>query len=82
MLSEKNGMQSAGKRSEHMNVRCFFVKDRHANKEAAMEYCPTDEMTGDHFTEPLQGKKFKKFRKPIVGSFFNFGLRIDVQLFI
>ena len=56
----------------------FFIEDRQENKEVEMECCPTDEMMGDCFTEPLQGKKFKKFGKPMMGGFFNFGLRIDV----
>ena len=67
MLLEKNGMQSAGKRSKHINVRHFFIKDRHEKKEVSIEYCPTDEMIGDYFTKPLQGRKFKKFRKLIMG---------------
>ena len=28
-----------------------------------IEYCPTDEMVSDFMTKPLQGKKFRDFRK-------------------
>ena len=31
-----------------------------------VEYCPTDEMVADYFSKPLQGAKFKKFRKEIM----------------
>ena len=33
-----------------------------------VEYCPTDEMTGDYMTKPLQGEKFFKFRAQILGE--------------
>ena len=67
MLLEKNGMSSAGKRSRHINIRYFFITDRIAKKELSIEFCPTDEMIADFFTKPLQGKKFKKFRKIVMG---------------
>ena len=31
-----------------------------------MEYCPTDEMTADIGTKPLQGSKFRKFRNRLL----------------
>ena len=67
ILLEKNGIKSMGKRSRHINIRYFFIKDRHDKKELTIEYCPTDEMIRDFFTKPLQGKKFQKFRKAIMG---------------
>ena len=30
--------------------------------------CPTNEMTGDHFTKSLQGTKFSIFQKIIMGA--------------
>ena len=53
--------------SRHINIRYFFIKDRHDKKELTIKYCPMDEMIGDFFTKPLQGKKFQKFRKIIMG---------------
>ena len=67
MLLEKNGYKSVGKRSRHINIRYFFIKDRVERGEATIEYRPTDEMTADFFTKPLQGQKFKKFRDRILG---------------
>ncbi len=31
-----------------------------------VKYCPADSMIGDHFTKPLQGDLFKKFRSVIM----------------
>ena len=47
ILLEKNGIRSMGKRSRHINIRYFFIKDRYDKKELTIEYCPTDEMIGD-----------------------------------
>jgi hypothetical protein len=61
MLLEKNGRGSSSKRTRHINIRYFFVRDRVASKEVKIEYCPTEEMLADFFTKPLQGSLFKKF---------------------
>ena len=66
MLLEKNGRASSGKKTKHINVRYFFVTDRIKSKEVSVEYCPTDEMVGDYFTKPLQGLKFREFRRAIL----------------
>ena len=39
ILLEKNGIKSMGKRSRHINIRYFFIKDRHDKKELTIEYC-------------------------------------------
>lgn len=66
ILLEKNGRASSGKRTRHINVRYFFVPDRVQAGEVTALYCPTDEMTADYFTKPLQGAKFKLFRDRIM----------------
>ena len=66
MLLESNGIRSSTKRTKHMNVRFFFVRDRIPSKEIKIEHCPTLNMIGDYFTKPLQGKQFYKFRKLIM----------------
>jgi hypothetical protein len=58
MLLEKNGRMSSSKRTRHMNIRYFFIKDRVQNKEVIIEHCPTSDMIADYFTKPLQGKQF------------------------
>ena len=66
ILLEKNGRASSSKRTRHINIRYFFVTDRVAAKEVAVEYCPTGEMLADFYTKPLQGSLFKKFRDQIM----------------
>lgn len=66
ILLEKNGKFSSSKRTKHINIRVFFVKDRVDARELSVDHCPTDLMTGDFCTKPLQGSKFYKFRKLIM----------------
>ena len=68
ILLEKNGRQSAGKRSRAINLRYFFVTDQVEKGNVMIEYCPTDDMISDFMTKPLQGEKFLKFRKLILGQ--------------
>jgi hypothetical protein len=67
ILLEKNGRASSNKRTKHINVRYFFIKDRIASGEITVEHCPATEMLGDHFTKPLQGTIFRRFRAEIQG---------------
>ena len=68
ILLENNGKMSSSKRTKHVNIRYYFIKDRINKKELSVEYCPTGEMTADYFTKPLQGKLFFKFRKTIMNE--------------
>ena len=62
-----NGKASSGKGTRHINIRYFFITDRIARKEVAVQYCPTKQMVADYFTKPLQGELFYKFRDQIMG---------------
>jgi hypothetical protein len=66
ILLEKNGCWSSSKRTKHIDVRYFFVKDRIANGELEIEYCSTNEMLADFFTKPTQGNLFLKLRNQIM----------------
>ena len=66
MLLHNNGKASSSKRTRHLNIRYYFLSDRIANGELRVEFCPTDEMVADFFTKPLQGAKFREFRKIIM----------------
>ena len=63
---EKNGLMSAGRRSRHLNIKYFFITDMVKQNEAKLEYCATKNMIADYFTKPIQGAKFKRFRKGIL----------------
>ena len=58
ILLETNGVASSSKRTRHIDIGFFFVKDQIAAGELSIEFCPTDKMWGDYFTKPLQGAKF------------------------
>jgi hypothetical protein len=66
MLLEKNGRMSSGKRTKHINIRYFFVKDRVDSKDITIIHCPTGEMLADYFTKPLQGSLFRRMRDLIM----------------
>jgi len=66
ILLGKNGRSSSSKRTRHMNIRFFFIKDRVESKEIRIEYCPTAETVADFFTKPLQGKQFYKLRDKVM----------------
>ena len=46
----------------------FFITDQVEKGNVVIEYCGTDNMVADFMTKPLQGEKFKKFRKMILGE--------------
>ena len=66
ILLETNGRQSSSKRTKHMNVRYFFIKEKVDSKEIKIAYCPTEDMLADFFTKPLTGKLFYKLRDLIM----------------
>ena len=68
ILLEKNGRSSCSKRTKHIKVRFFFVTDQINKKELSVEWCPTEDMTGDYYTKPLQGAAFHRFRDNIMGK--------------
>jgi hypothetical protein len=67
ILLEKNGKSSSGKRTKHIDSRYFFVTDRISRGDLSVEWCPTEDMTGDFWTKPLQGSTFRRFRDNIMG---------------
>jgi hypothetical protein len=70
IVMETNGRGSSGKRTRHINVSYFFIKDRVESKEIRIEYCPTGIMVADYFTKPgpLQGVVFHMLRDMIMGN--------------
>jgi hypothetical protein len=68
ILLEENGRRSAGRRSRALNIRYYFVTDQVERKNLQIQYCPTDKMTADFMSKPLQGSKFRIFRQQILGE--------------
>ena len=62
MLLVRNGQQSSGKATRHIDVRYYFIKDQIDQKLMRLEYCPTDIMVTDVLTKPLQGTQFRCLR--------------------
>lgn len=51
--------QSNIKRTKHIDVRLFFIKDRIDRGEIKLVYLPTELMVADALTKPLYGAQFK-----------------------
>jgi hypothetical protein len=65
MFLERNGKGSSSKRKKHINMRYFFIKDRIRSGEITVKHFPIGEILGDHFTKPVLGIQFIKFRAQI-----------------
>jgi hypothetical protein len=66
ILLEKNGRGSSSKRTRHIDIRYFFIKDRVDKQEVTIAYCATEKMLADYFTKPLQGRLFTRTRDIIM----------------
>ena len=62
ILLESNGKMSRSKRTKHIHVCFFYIKDVIERGDMSVEYCPTGEIWADILTKPLQGIAFKKMR--------------------
>jgi hypothetical protein len=59
ILLMKNGKLSSGKRTKHLDIRYFYIKDLIERGIIKEEHCMSDNMIADFFTKPLQGKRFQ-----------------------
>ena len=66
ILLVENGKRSSSKRTRHLNIRYFFLTDQVQKGNLTIKYCPTDDMIADFMSKPLQGEKFRQFRKDIL----------------
>ena len=62
ILLERNGRTSSSKRTKHIQICYFFIKDKVDAGDIEIEYCPTEDMRGYYFTKPVQGNLFTKLR--------------------
>jgi hypothetical protein len=64
---EKNGQRSSSRRTRHLDIKYFWIKDKLKIEGIEVVYCPTDLMVADFFTKPLQGALFHKLRAVVMG---------------
>ena len=62
-----------------MNIRYFFVPDCFKRGQIIIIYCPTEDMIGEFFTKPLQGSKFRRFRKIIMNCSYDEYGPVDID---
>ena len=67
MKLERNGQNSCGQKSRHINIRYFWVKDRLKDEKKKLKYYRAEQMLAHFFTKLLQGNLFKKFRRMVMG---------------
>ena len=65
---ERYGKQSSTKRTQHINIRYFYVTEKLQDKTVtAISYCPTKEMMSDFLSKPFQGLLFQVHHNSIMG---------------
>ncbi len=67
ILLETNGRASSLKRTKHIKVKYFFVKDKVDQGEITIEHCPTKQMWTDINTKPKQGLVLRVFCGHVMG---------------
>ena len=69
ILLETNGKASSSKRTKHIKIKYFSIKDKIDQGEITVEHCPTEQMWTDINTKPKQGAVFREFRGQMMGVF-------------
>jgi hypothetical protein len=67
ILLETNGRASSSKRTKHIKVKYFLIKDKVDQEEITIEHCPTEQMWTDINMKPKQGAVFQAFRGHSMG---------------
>ena len=71
ILLEKNGRASSSKRTRHILLRYYFVKEHVDSGMIQIVHCPTKQMWADYFTKPVQGALFYQLRDAIMNIDLN-----------
>jgi hypothetical protein len=66
MLLMKNRRLLSGKRTKHLDIRYFYVRDLLERGILTVKHCSSYDMIADFFTKPIQGRKFQTFRDIIL----------------
>ena len=61
ILLETNRRASSSKRTKHMKVKYFLIKDKVDREEITIKHCPTEQMWTGINTKPKQGAVFRVF---------------------
>jgi hypothetical protein len=61
ILLKTNWRASSSKRTKHIKVKYFLIKDKVDREEITIEHCPTEQMWTDIYTKPKQGAVFRAF---------------------
>jgi hypothetical protein len=67
ILLETNGRASSSKRTKHIKVKYYLIKDKVDRGEITNEHCPTEQMWTDINTKPKKGAVFWAFRGHVMG---------------
>ena len=62
----KNGRFSSGKKTKHIKVKFFFIKDKMDVGEIQVINCSTENMWADVLAKPLQGMAFKRMQAELM----------------
>jgi hypothetical protein len=68
VLLEVNGKASSRKRTRHLAIRYFFIRNCAAKKECKIVWIPCEDMVADYLTKSLQWSEFCRFRDIIMGT--------------
>ena len=63
----QNGKKSSSRRTRHLDIRLFNIKDKLKQHNIEVRYCSKKNMIADFFTKPLQETKFRKLRRLVLG---------------
>ena len=67
VLLETKYMEISSKRTRHINIGLYFIKDHITRRELNIKRCSTYDMLADFTIKPLQGRKLNKFKKKLMG---------------
>jgi hypothetical protein len=72
MRLEVNGSFSSSKRTKHIKCRYFFIRDKIADGDLKVIYCPTEMMWANVLTKPKQGGPFRFERSHLMNIPINY----------
>jgi hypothetical protein len=67
ILLKNNGRVSSSKRTKHIKVKYFIIKDNVDQDKITIKHCPTNQMWMDINAKPKQGTVFWVFRGHVMG---------------